>query len=239
MTICDRTIEELKVETAEQYKILAVYMRKHNVYSLPTKDENPDFWNDKDAVTALRNWQHASYRMQHQKQTDSSRQHHLDYMHKHYTDHKEEDKERVRVHNKQYSKDNKEKLVVQHRRYRKKHPEMKQNEAARRRGAVGHFTGLEWKAKCAEYNNKCAYCGTRASDTLEGKLTNDHVIPIVRGGNNCIDNQVPACLKCNIEKGTMTGEEFFASVDAGHEEGVMTRRYIVKHPEIKAKLLGK
>jgi len=32
------------------------------------------------------------------------------------------------------------------------------------------------------------------------KLTADHYIPLIKGGNNSIDNIIPACIKCNKEK---------------------------------------
>ena len=40
---------------------------------------------------------------------------------------------------------------------------------------------------------------------------------------------------CNVEKYTKTAEEFFESIDAGNETGVLTRRYINEHPEVAEK----
>ena len=64
----------------------------------------------------------------------------------------------------------------------------------------GH-TYSEWKFKQAWYNYRCAYCGIRKEDTPEGYLTRDHLVPITEGGDDNIDNIVPACATCNKQKG--------------------------------------
>ena len=64
----------------------------------------------------------------------------------------------------------------------------------------GH-TYSEWKFKLYWYNNRCAYCGIKASETPEGYLTRDHIIPISEGGDDNIDNIAPACRACSKEKG--------------------------------------
>lgn len=69
---------------------------------------------------------------------------------------------------------------------------------ARRKKAKGRFTAAEWTAKCGEYGNRCAYCRKRT------KLTAHHVVPLAVGGDNYIDNIVPACATCNSKIGTAT-----------------------------------
>ena len=54
-------------------------------------------------------------------------------------------------------------------------------------------------------NGLCAYCGTGL--TLES-MTVDHIISIFHGGENDLDNLVPACWDCNNLKASMTLEEF-------------------------------
>lgn len=71
------------------------------------------------------------------------------------------------------------------------------------RVARGH-THSEWKFKLHWYNYRCAYCGIPAKQTPEGYLTRDHVIPIIQGGDDKIDNIVPACKACNWKKGPET-----------------------------------
>ena len=66
---------------------------------------------------------------------------------------------------------------------------------ARRRGAIGNFTAEQWAARCAEFGNKCAHCGTTEA------LEIDHIKPISLGGTNTIDNVQPLCRRCNSSKG--------------------------------------
>jgi 5-methylcytosine-specific restriction endonuclease McrA len=56
------------------------------------------------------------------------------------------------------------------------------------------FTIEQWK-KCKQYfDYKCAYCGK------ESKLTQDHFIPLSKGGEYTINNIVCACVSCNASK---------------------------------------
>lgn len=55
----------------------------------------------------------------------------------------------------------------------------------------------EFRAKCEEYDWKCAYCGCGLDETT---VQRDHVIPFLLGGSNDIPNIVPACQDCNSNK---------------------------------------
>lgn len=56
------------------------------------------------------------------------------------------------------------------------------------------FADEQWE-ECKEYfNNTCAYCGN------SGKLTQDHFVPIISGGEYTKNNIVPACSSCNSSK---------------------------------------
>ena len=59
----------------------------------------------------------------------------------------------------------------------------------------GDYTLAEWESLCQRYGNKCLCCGR---DDI--KLTVDHVIPLVKGGINSIDNLQPLCKTCNDKK---------------------------------------
>lgn len=65
---------------------------------------------------------------------------------------------------------------------------------ARLANSVGAFTEDEWKSLLNEYGHRCLWCGRK------GKLERDHVIPIVYGGSNSIDNIQPLCRSCNSRK---------------------------------------
>lgn len=71
----------------------------------------------------------------------------------------------------------------------------------RLRGNGGTHTLDEWIALKAFYNHKCLACG-RSEAVIE--LTKDHVIPIVAGGTNSIENLQPLCRSCNSSKKTKT-----------------------------------
>ena len=65
----------------------------------------------------------------------------------------------------------------------------------RRRGAIGVITNKQWQDKIKKYNYRCVYCGVVCQPTM------DHVIPLIKGGTNTIDNVVPVCAECNCRKG--------------------------------------
>lgn len=62
------------------------------------------------------------------------------------------------------------------------------------RGA-GRVTQAEWVSVLEYFDHRCAYCG------VHDKMTVDHVIPLSAGGQNQVDNVVPACGSCNLVKG--------------------------------------
>ena len=53
-------------------------------------------------------------------------------------------------------------------------------------------------------NHQCQYCGEYFTTK---QLTLDHIIPVVKGGNNSWENLVSACRCCNQKKGARTPEE--------------------------------
>lgn len=63
-------------------------------------------------------------------------------------------------------------------------------------GAEGTFTVDEWRAMLELHEYLCFYCGE------PGKMTQDHVVPLIRGGRHEAANIVPACRRCNASKGT-------------------------------------
>jgi 5-methylcytosine-specific restriction endonuclease McrA len=54
----------------------------------------------------------------------------------------------------------------------------------------------------------CRYCGRLLG---RGDATVDHKWPRSRGGDNARENLTIACPECNVDKGSMTFEEFKAS----------------------------
>jgi 5-methylcytosine-specific restriction endonuclease McrA len=70
---------------------------------------------------------------------------------------------------------------------------------ARLKGAQGSHTNAEWEALCALYGGHCLCCGRKPD-----RLTADHVVPLIKGGNDDISNLQPLCRSCNSKKGTHT-----------------------------------
>jgi 5-methylcytosine-specific restriction endonuclease McrA len=55
----------------------------------------------------------------------------------------------------------------------------------------------------AKTDGHCFYCKCTLLPwgTEQTSFTIDHVIPVRKGGDNSIENLVPACLHCNLSKG--------------------------------------
>lgn len=59
----------------------------------------------------------------------------------------------------------------------------------------------QWRAAIKQaWTNRCAYCGQPPID--DKSLTIDHVRPKSKGGQDCTSNVIPACRRCNGEKGS-------------------------------------
>lgn len=65
------------------------------------------------------------------------------------------------------------------------------------------ITEEDWKMILEIWDHRCAYC-----QKPHRKLTQDHVIPLSRGGSHTVNNVVPACRSCNSRKFTKDVDEF-------------------------------
>lgn len=88
-------------------------------------------------------------------------------------------------------------------RYREQNPEKGRFAAKRRRArkkeSEGSHTLGEWELLKKQYGYTCPCCGRKEPEI---KLTEDHIIPLSRGGSDYIENIQPLCLRCNDEKHT-------------------------------------
>lgn len=66
------------------------------------------------------------------------------------------------------------------------------------------LTAEQWTAALAVHAGKCHYCKEAEA------TTGDHDLPVSRGGAHTAENVVPACLRCNQQKGERTAAEWAA-----------------------------
>lgn len=72
-----------------------------------------------------------------------------------------------------------------------------------RKNAVGSHTEEQWQALLKICGHQCLCCKSKPRRIDRASiLTKDHVIPIIRGGSNSIENLQPLCMTCNARKGT-------------------------------------
>lgn len=115
---------------------------------------------------------------------------------------KTNNQDKLRNYKKEYYRKNRSKIIKKVIDWSKEHPNQyyqNQRAAAHRRRARIHkngnntLTAQEIKDLFKQHPY-CEYCG------IEEALTLDHIIPISKGGQNCLENVTIACNKCNSSK---------------------------------------
>lgn len=107
--------------------------------------------------------------------------------------------EKVLSCSRKYRNDNLEKSRASVNKWGRDHPEYSRAKSRKRRaiknGQIEHFNNLEWQLLCEQYDYRCLRCGEKK------QLTPDHIVPLILGGKDTIDNIQPLCFSCNSSKG--------------------------------------
>lgn len=136
----------------------------------------------------------------------------------------ENNKEKVLKIHRQYYKNNKEKLaelrkqyrennkeLIRERRikycsaqsYKEKHKIYTHNRKALKNSLEKNFKISDWELCKSKFNNMCAYCGN------EKELTQEHFIPLTKGGEYTVNNIIPVCKECNSSKSNKNFFEWY------------------------------
>jgi 5-methylcytosine-specific restriction endonuclease McrA len=98
-----------------------------------------------------------------------------------------------------------DRMAVKGRTWRLKNPELVTHYSrlrrARKRANGGDFTLAEWTTLKEKYHYTCLRCSRTEPEI---RLVPDHVVPLVKGGANDINNIQPLCAKCNGWKHSKT-----------------------------------
>ena len=116
---------------------------------------------------------------------------------------REENKERIKKYNKKYASKPKARAIrnINTIKYRSKKKELDSK-----------YNLKDWNKAKKFFNNRCAYC------EKEEKLTQEHFIPLSKGGEYTVNNIIPACQSCNSSKGNKDFFKWYKNYEFYSEE---------------------
>lgn len=96
----------------------------------------------------------------------------------------------------------KDELRPKRRAWDQAHPEFAHEKNKRRRAQIAgseinDLTHAQWVEIQEAQKHRCYYCGKRC----KGKLTQDHLTPLSKGGLHTLHNVIAVCVSCNSRKG--------------------------------------
>ena len=96
-----------------------------------------------------------------------------------------------------------QKLREASRRWRVANPEAERRVRARTFGVALDLTDAQWEVVLLIHCGSCHYCGSPDG------TTQDHIVPLSRGGPHIASNVAPACMSCNTKKQDKTPAQAF------------------------------
>lgn len=114
-------------------------------------------------------------------------------------------KERAR----QWKIANHDRVLANAKRWRVENPERRRlshhRRSARKRRVLTQLTISQWEWLKQQSGHCCVYCGRHQDEC--GRLQQEHVVPLSRGGAHTVNNIRPACADCNYRKHDKTPAE--------------------------------
>lgn len=107
-------------------------------------------------------------------------------------------RDKIIARSRKWEDDNPEKTRINAKKFRARHREdinrRTQARRARLAGAPGGHSVAHFRVVAKRYSDRCVRCGGQP-------VTEDHIVPLSRGGSDSIANIQPLCLPCNTSKG--------------------------------------
>lgn len=68
------------------------------------------------------------------------------------------------------------------------------------------------------FGNACANCGSKNG------LHIDHMVPVAKGGKTVVENLIPLCQTCNLQKSDCDCGKFFSNTKLNEIQNILSRR---------------
>ncbi len=165
--------------------------------------EKEDYHNNKEhySMKAKKYYQRNKEKIK--KKAKEYRDKNKSYLEKWFKKHYKNNKEYYSKHHKKYYRENKDKLKEKQREYLRT-PEgkevWKRSKLKRRRKLSSvecTLTGQQWEDIKKDQDYTCNMCGKKEPEV---ELTQDHILPLSRGGNHTKENIQALCRSCNAKK---------------------------------------
>lgn len=132
----------------------------------------------------------------------------------------ENNKESKLAYNKLYFQANKDRISERVKKWRENNPGLntkyQQTRRHKKQNSITVYNEDIWEETMREFNHKCAYCNTDKE-----QLTQEHIIPVSKGGGYLRSNIIPACQSCNSSKGNKDMNIWYRKQDYFNEDNLI------------------